>query len=71
MATARDRLAGCDPTVMVVDVVTVVTLEAVLADVDVGNAVATEITGNVAALPGNFDMTDGEPEPVHTFLMFT
>lgn len=50
---------------MVVEVATVVTADAALADVVVvvGDAVATELTANVAALPGNFDMTDGEPEP--------
>ncbi len=59
-----DRLGGCDPdpTVIVVDVVTVVAPEAGIAVV-IGDAVATVITGNVAARPGNFDMTDGEPEP--------
>lgn len=61
-----DRLGGCDPdpdpTVIVVDVVTVVAPEAGIAVV-VGDAVATVITGNVAARPGNFDMTDGDPEP--------
>lgn len=72
MALTGDRLAGCDPTVMVVEVVTVVTADAALADVVVvvGDAVATELTANVAALPGNFDMTDGEPEPVIDFLFF-
>ena len=57
-----DRLGGCDPTVIVVDVITVLEPEAGMAVV-VGDAVTTVITGNVAARPGNFDMTDGEPEP--------
>ena len=43
---------------MVVDVVIV------LPHVD-DDDVATEMMGNVAALvPGNLDMTDGEPEPI-------
>ena len=46
---------------MVVDVVTVLTTPDVVVDDD---AVATEMMGNVTALvPGNLDMTDGEPEP--------
>ena len=49
---------GCEPTLMVVDVVIV------LPHVD-DDDVATEMMGNVAALvPGNLDMTDGEPEPI-------
>jgi hypothetical protein len=66
MAMTGDRLDGCEPTVMVVDVVTVVTPEAAALAPDVvveGDAVATEMMGSAAALPGNFDMTDGEPEP--------
>lgn len=66
MAMTGDRLDGCEPTVMVVDVVTVATPEAAALAPDVvveGDAVATEMMGSVAALPGNFDMTDGEPEP--------
>lgn len=62
-AMTGDRLAGLfDPTVMlVVEVEAVVGPEAGMAVV-VGDA--TEITGNVAARPGSFDMMDGEPEPV-------
>ena len=53
---------GCEPTLMVVDVVTVLMTPDVVVDDD---AVATEMMGNVAALvPGNLDMTDGEPEPI-------
>ena len=65
MAMTGDRLDGWEPTVMVVDVVTVATPEAAALAPDVvvdGDAVATEMIGSVAALPGNFDMTDGEPE---------
>jgi hypothetical protein len=63
-----DRLDGCETTVMVVDVVTVVTPDAAALAPDVvivvdGDAVATEMVGSVAALPGILDMTDGEPEP--------
>lgn len=64
-----DRLAGLfdlSTTVMlvlVVEVETVVGPEAAMAVV-VGEA--TEMTGNVAARPGNLDMMDGEPEPVVT-----
>ena len=61
MAMTGDRFDGCEPTVMVVDVVTVLMTPDVVVDDD---AVATEMMGNVTALvPGNLDMTDGEPEP--------
>lgn len=64
-AMTGDRLGGCDPTAMlVVEVDTVVELEAAMVVV-VGEAI--EMTGNVAARPGNFDMMDGEPEPVGQF----
>jgi hypothetical protein len=59
MAMTGDRFDGCEPTLMVVDVVTVLTPDVVVDD----DAVATEMMGNVAALPGNLEMTDGEPEP--------
>jgi hypothetical protein len=53
MAMTGDRFDGCEPTLMVVDVVTVLTPDVVVDD----DAVATEM------IPGNLDMTDGEPEP--------
>lgn len=63
-----DRFCGCDPTVILVVVVTVddeVIIVIVVDDVAVGDAVATEMIGNVAARPGNFDMTDGDPDPLY------